>query len=597
MVKIYSPKILLAFFISLLFSTLLFTSCEKADDGKFIYGSYPDLSTQVKSSLSGFVTDENDLPVNLATIQVGAVTFTTDKYGYFEATNVDVVKEAAVVTVSKTGYFKGIKTYMAEESKSSFFRIKLIPKANAGTINAATGGKVTLVNSLSITLPANAVVNATTNAAYTGTVSVAAFWLNPTATDLPGIMPGNLRGINNDGKMQLLTTYGMAAIELTGSGGELLQIATGKKATLSLPIPSSLSSAAPATIPLWYFDEAKGLWKEEGTATKTGSNYVGEVSHFSFWNCDLPENFVQLSATIVNNSNQPIPYAVVKISVAGNPANFRYGYTNFAGYVSGAVPINAQLLFEVYSGLDCLTPLYSQNVTTTPSATYLSLGTVIVTSGTNLATITGNVVNCANVPVTNGYVMVFKGNNYTRVNLSTTGSYSGTILVCSNTGSSATLVAEDLTTNMTSGPVISNIVPGSNTIPLIRVCTTIQEYVNFTKNGIAEAYHYLFLSQATNNPLSYGVFFYVDPARTIYRGYLQISQAGIIAGSTQNLLGIATGGAALPNMTIPNPVNVSITEYGAVGEYIAGNFSGNFLQLPSNTPYVITCSFRIKRTF
>jgi hypothetical protein len=35
---------------------------------------------------------------------------------------------------------------------------------------------------------------------------------------------------------------------------------------------------------LWSFDEAKGLWKEEGQAIKTGSNYVGDVSHFSFWN-------------------------------------------------------------------------------------------------------------------------------------------------------------------------------------------------------------------------------------------------------------------------------------------------------------------------
>ncbi len=55
----------------------------------------------------------------------------------------------------------------------------------------------------------------------------------------------------------------MAAVELTGTSGELLQIATGKKATLTLSIPSSLAASAPATIPLWFFDEAKGLWKEE----------------------------------------------------------------------------------------------------------------------------------------------------------------------------------------------------------------------------------------------------------------------------------------------------------------------------------------------
>ena len=599
MVKIYSLKILLVF-LSLLFVTFLFISCEKEDDAGFIYGTYPDLTTQVKSSVSGFVTDENDQPVTLATVLVGAATFTTDKYGYFEATNVDVVKEAAVVTVNKTGYFKGIKTYIAEEGKAAFFRIKLIRKSNAGTINATAGGAVILANGLSITLPANAVVNAATNATYTGTINIAAFWLNPTAADLPGIMPGDLRGINDNGKMQLLTTYGMAAVELTGSGGELLQIATGKKATLSLPIPTSLSSSAPATIPLWYFDEAKGLWKQEGTATKTGNNYVGEVSHFSFWNVDLPsENFVQLSATLITDrNNHPLQNVKVKISVVGNPANFRYGYTNASGYVSGAVPANSQLLFEVFKNVNCSTSnivIYSRNVTTTN--VNISLGTIIVpfSNTNNLALITGTVINCSNAPVTNGYVTLYGGGvNSTRLNLSNTGTYSGIISLCSNTATPVTLVAEDLTTNMTSGPVTVNVAPGTNTIAPIQACTAFQEYVNITKNGVLQTYRYLLLTNGGST--SYGIFFFADPAMTVPGGHLQIIKTGIAVGSMQELFTISTGGGS--NMIITNPpVNVSITEYGAIGQYMAGNFSGNFLQPPLNTPYIITCNFRIKRTF
>ncbi|MBL0273909.1 MAG: hypothetical protein IPQ06_12755 [Chitinophagaceae bacterium] len=57
-------------------------------------------------------------------------------------------------------------------------------------------------------------------------------------------MPGDLRGLNTDGNLQLLATYGMAAVEYR-NGGELLQITSGKKALLSLPIPSSLLSIAP----------------------------------------------------------------------------------------------------------------------------------------------------------------------------------------------------------------------------------------------------------------------------------------------------------------------------------------------------------------
>src|SRR5205085_5887171 len=118
-----------------------------------------------------------------ATVQFGAAMLTTDKYGYFEAKNIDVIKDAATVTVTKAGYFKGIKTYIAEAGKSAFFRIKLIPKTIAGTINSSTGGTVRLVNGLSVTLPVNAVVNATSHAAYTGNINLAVYWINPASAE------------------------------------------------------------------------------------------------------------------------------------------------------------------------------------------------------------------------------------------------------------------------------------------------------------------------------------------------------------------------------------------------------------------------------
>ncbi len=597
MIKIYNPKNILHFFISVFFLSAIVTGCNKndineADD----FPVPPDLTTKVSSSVSGFVTDENNQAVNLATVQVGIATVSTDKYGYFEARNVNVIKDAATVTVTRPGYFKGIKTYIAAEGKAAFFRIKLIPKTIAGTVNATTGGAVTLTNGLSITLPANAVVNAA-GAAYTGTVNIAANWINPTSTDLPNIMPGDLRGINTAGNLQLLTTYGMTAVELTGSGGELLQIATGKKATLSLPIPTSLTSSAPATIPLWYFDEAKGLWKQEGTATKTGSNYVGEVSHFSFWNCDVPNNYVQLSMTIVSGNNQPIQSALVKVSVVGNAANYRYGYTDATGYVSGAVPPNSQLLVEVFSNINCTNAAYTQNVTTATSN--VALGTITITGTNAIANITGNVVNCANAPVTNGYIIVQRGTLFNRFNLSNTGSYSVNLLLCSNAGNTVTLIGEDVTAAQQSVPTTYPINPGNNAIPTIQACgiSTLQ-FVHLTVNGNPQNYNVPpdTISMYQPNNTSIGVFYM--PVPYIMFGNFSFTQAGIGVGSTQTLVNFALP-QVIANLTINNPpVNVSITEYGAIGQYVAGNFSGSFTgPPPTNTQYNITCSFRVRRTF
>jgi Carboxypeptidase regulatory-like domain len=348
-----------------IFAALFFLSCQKEVDYVSVDTQGPDLVTKVTSSVSGFVTDENNLAVEGAAVVVGISNTTTDKYGYFEVKNVQVVKNAALVTVSKPGYFKGIKTYIAENNKAAFFRIKLLPLNNAGTIVSSTGGSVTLPNGMIVSLPANAVMIASGSAPYNGTVNVSMQWINPTASDLDQIMPGDLRGINTEGALKRLTSFGMVAVELRGSGGELLQIATGKKATLTFPIPAAIAGNAAASIPLWSFNESNGLWKEEGSATKTGNTYVGEVSHFSFWNCDVPNNYVQFSCTIKDQDGTPIPYATVKISLVSNPYNAGYGYTDSSGYVHGAIPDNAQLLLEVFSAYNCGTPVYSQNFTTT----------------------------------------------------------------------------------------------------------------------------------------------------------------------------------------------------------------------------------------
>jgi hypothetical protein len=578
----------------ILFVSVLFGGCKKNGGSAFSFTPVNDLTTKVRSSLvSGFVTDENDLPVNRATVVVGAVTITTDKYGYFEAANVDVVKNAATVTITKPGYFKGFKTFIAEQGRSAFFRIKLIPKTVAGTINAASGGIVTLPNGLSISIPANAVVNASSNSAYTGTINVAAYWINPTGNDLASTMPGDLRGVNTAGNLQLLTTYGMAAVELTGSGNELLQITKGKKATLNFPIPTSLSSSAPASIPLWYFDETLGLWKQAGSATKTGSNYVGEVSHFSFWNCDVPETYVQFSCTFKHANGQTIPYTRVKISVVNNPANSAYGYTDQTGYVGGAVPDNAQLLLEVFAGSACITPSYSQTFTTTN--VNVSLGTVIINNTALTASVNGTVTNCNNNPVTNGYIIMLMGNKYFRYPLSSTGTFNFAALLCSSP-ENISLIAEDGTSLQQSTTVNQTIIAGANNAGNLQACgIAAQQFFYYTIDGT----NYLFtfptdsigIIGSSNSPEA-SVFGFRPGSNG---ASLQFFTSGIRVNSTQGFIAFRAPELPPSSQSVANPIGVNITELGPVGQFMSGNFSGILIEHSPNITHNVSCSFRVRR--
>jgi hypothetical protein len=598
--KFYISKKLhkLLFFIAI---AGVFLSCQKTIGNLDAINTttiLPDLVTTTSSSASGFVTDENELPVKNATVQVGNFTTTTDKYGFFEAKNVQVVRTAAVVSITKTGYFKGIKTYTATTNKAAFFRIKLIPKTVAGTFNATAGGAVTMPSGLSINFPASAIVNTSTNAPYTGTVNVAAFYINPTAADINRIMPGDLRGLNTGGEIKLLTSFGMAAVELTGAAGEQLQIATGKKASLTMPVPSSLGASAPATIPLWSFDENNGLWKQEGVATKTGNTYVGDVSHFSFWNCDVPNNFVQFNCTVVNTVGQPVQNALVKISLVSNPLVAAYGYTDSSGYVQGAVPNNAQLKLEVFNSNNCLNSVFSQTFTTTN--VNVAYGNVTINTITNLAILNGSVTNCSNNPVTNGYIIVQNGYVNTRYTLSNTGTYSINQILCGTGTNNITLIAEDIIGAQQSNAAVYPVSPGTNSIPTIQACgVSTTQYVNVTVNTVPNNYlapvdtlRLISSGTATNYSISANRAPYNQATVTNF----SFTGNNIAIGSVQNLTTFFA--STIPSSsTINTPISVNITELGAgSGQYVAGNFAGVITgPSPTFTPYSITCNFRVQR--
>lgn len=560
-----------------------------------------DLTTKVTANkISGFVTDESDGPVSGAMVKIGTQTITTDEYGYFEANNIQVSKNSATVTVSQIGYFPGIRTFVAAENKNNFVRIKLLPKTHSGTISAANGGSVTLTNGLKIALPANAVVNATSGMAYAGTINVAAQWINPTAPDRDLIMPGDLRAIDANDNMKLLLTYGMAAVELTGSGGEKLQVAPGKKAMLTMPLPATIAGAAPASIPLWHFDETKGLWIEEGSALKVGNNYEGEVSHFSFWNCDVPNNYVQVNMTVKSSNNQPIPYAMVVITNLSNNQSTS-GYTDSSGYVSGAVPSNASLTVEIFYGYSCGVPLHSQTVSSTNSN--FSLGTITITPTTSLSNLTGNVVNCAGAPVTNGGVYVNTSGHYYRFNLSSTGSFDINYYLCSGSSLAATIIAEDYTALQQSTAIAYTIVSGANVVGTLQACgTTSSQFLNMTTNGSPETFTHPAdsLNYFNNNQSGssvgasrWGTGSFVSTSFNFNHTGIVVGGSYVVSGFYSSLIGPPNSTALLVNQ---GTSAVTITEYGAIGQFIAGNYTINATgPAPANTAYNVTGSFRMRR--
>jgi hypothetical protein len=572
---------------------ILFATCQK--ELKQDNGSPFNIPvTTVTASVAGRIVNELSEPVKGAIVTAGTSSAVTDINGEFTINNASLIDQSAMIKVEKQGYFTGSRTFITSQGQKNYVEVQLLPKTIIGNITATSGGSLTVSNGSSITLPANAVVVESTGANYSGAVQVAMAWIDPTSTTLYRQMPGDLRGIDGAGRENNLQSYGMLAVELIGSGGEKLQIAAGKKASLKFPLPSGIQASAPATIALWSFNETTALWKQEGTATKSGNVYLADVSHFSFWNCDAAFLNVNFAATFKDQNGNPLVNREIKITRSG-PSNgiilTTYAYTDTAGHVAGRVPQNESLLLQVMGSYTCTQAFYSQNLGPYAPNSNVNLGVVTVNiSGANVFTISGTVNTCNGAPVTNGYVNLITGNGVYRSNISN-GSFSKTIWSCTPT-LNISYYAVDNTNTQQSNTVTATINSGTNNLPVIVACgTTSTEFMNITFNGVSY-----------QMPDSLG-----GSAWAFQTAMTNITGSNMSQGISLNMNanGQSMGTFTIDNMDFINGQNwyrngavdpvIVYTEYGGVNQFIAGSVTGVLQDSTHTTSGQFTCNFRVRR--
>jgi len=590
--------------LSLLFLSLFFLQCQR----EVSYVGGPDnpvgeivLPDPITAALQGNVFDENGAPAAGVTVQAGSKTAVTDAQGYFRINNASLDKKSAVVTATKAGYFKAYRTFGATSGANNVF-IKLIKRTLAGNIDGATGGEVSLSNGSKIALSANGVVNAATGAAYTGQVKVYAAYIDPAAADFDQIVPGSLMADNKDGRRVLLTSYGMLSVELESASGEKLQVKSGSTAKLTTAIPATAQASAPATIPLWYVDEATGIWKEEGSATKNGNVYVGDVKHFTYWNCDLQVPTITFKAKLVTAGGQPLVNTVVNVRPAsGNYWGYAHGYTDSLGQVTGPVPSNMNLILEVmqFNPNGCYTPIYTQNIG--PFTQSTDLGTITVTSTSNNAIITikGKLVNCSNAPVTNGYAVIHVGYSTLYAGVNATGDFEKTFVQCGASVSSYSVFGIDSSTQQQSSLVTGTITAAVTDLGNISACgTSTSQFINYTLDGISynlvspadsltggtssqgSTTNYTFINGMRSNATTSISFNFQSPSQT---------------PGTYQATYFAVNNLPIDTSRTTTPVNVSVTNFPAsAGSFYEGSLSGQFTDM-QNVNHTISGTFRVRR--
>jgi uncharacterized protein (TIGR02145 family) len=260
----------------------------------------------------------------------------------------------------------------------------------------SSGGMVSHSSGAELMLDAGSVSK--NGAAYSGNVKVFLQSIDPTTVDFESRMPGNLIAMDGNAARGL-KSFGMLAAELQDENGQELQIASGKKAHLKFPIPAGLRASAADSIDLWSYDEANGYWKKEGRAGKEGNFYHAEVSHFSFWNCDVPFNLIEINGRILSNGQ---PLAGAKITINSQGMGNQIDLSNSDGRFGGFVPKGEVLMLKVEAGCGTFTELYSGNIG--PFASNATLSNISVNIP-NATFISGNISGCNNASISGTYLV------------------------------------------------------------------------------------------------------------------------------------------------------------------------------------------------
>jgi len=574
----------------LLLSLLAISSCK--DSESFV----PDANEKsLKASAFVEVVDLYGNPVPDAVIAVlhtenGSVI--TDTYGTTNADGVLHMKDADLfastyVTATKPGFFKGSRRFYPSRDKTHFVHIMLMEKQNVGSFPGGTGGLINVNDKVTLEVPYVAIVDAAGHD-YNGTVNVVAQAIPADDEYLSSKMPGNLVGYNDNNERGALGSLGMVAVELVSPSGEILKVKDGSKVKMKVTVPSSKLAEAPASIPMWYFDESAGYWKQEGTAQLVGNQYVTEVPHFSFWNCDAWFDLVKWGATFVYSNGEPATQVTICLTILSLNAT-SCATTNEDGFVCGAVAANQAMLLEVRN--PCFEVIYSQQIG--PYADTTMIGPITIPgSSVDLVQVSGEAVDCNAAPVTDGFASIKVGDlkYYTGLD-ENTGAFSLTSLNCDQGDIKVTVydiaaLKQSLTSTFPNTPVID--------VGTITVCEDLTELVDVEVVGLPD--HVLYYFPEVNIQGNGTTIYTADSTSNFKYFYINVNATSIgtyLASSSEIGFDLPNGDRAFAT-----GVTVTFTYFGDVGDYITGTVSGTFHTGPNGQggpDYPLAATFTVLR--
>jgi hypothetical protein len=418
---------------------------------------------------------------------------------------------------------------------------------------------------------------------------VAVFPIKPDDPDLSFKMPGNLTGIGLANQTATLASMGMIGVELTSASGEPLQLKQSTKATIGFFIPNDMLASAPATIPIWSFDEDAGIWREEGIAEKIENEYKADVRHFSFWNCDAWFETVEWTGHF--NFDNDAPAGQVRVCISIDALNTKAcAYAQEDGIVMGAVAKGEPMTLEVFD--ECFNVVLTTSIgpfySSPASSDFIVHGGIF-----DLITVTGSALNCNLQPIQDGVVRVwideklyYKSLTQNQNEFSVTGSN------CNHGSIRVRAYDEE---NDQHSELLSFQSQPYIQVDSILTCISEQSKIEFNIDNHEPLVFMPVIAEILENTTTH--ILYVDPPNNQdSTNFVEMEIDGKDVGEYPNSAASIFFYRSKNDRLWCNTVNITINYFGSVNGYVVGTVEGNLiLNDKINEPFPFIATFKAFR--
>ncbi len=313
-------------------------------------GSGSDKDSEEEITLTGSVLSyQNDDPIANASVNIRygnqRLTASTNSEGQFSVAAFST-DQRITLNADAEGYAEHAVILTSNRPLADQLTIRLQENSLNLEFDSTLSQNFALDDLVLLNLPENALVDSN-GTLFEGTAKVEINVIDPALDS--STMPGDYQVQPENGNSDILESFGALAVTFQSSAGPL-NLAAGQQATIRIPVSSLYDiSAAPSTMPLYYFDNDSGFWVEEGSATlvedaETGQPvYVGQVSHFTVWNADQPLNTVELTGCVFDSTGNPLANIQI-ISDGRDYIGRSSAYTGNNGCYTIQVRINSDLI-------------------------------------------------------------------------------------------------------------------------------------------------------------------------------------------------------------------------------------------------------------